>query len=494
MTAEPPWTPSRLLLLLCAAVLGAGEAGDPAIDLATLHGAPGDLAVVRSSAFFVPKTPGGFASYLAAPDGRQATRISLFEQALAASHDEASFIAGLERHRGPLARLCRTTSQLVIVLAGLPAWLGTPPRDEARWRRTVQAGVRWFAGFPGPLRTFEVWNEPDLATWPSSGEAFLRFYEATAAAIHDADPEARIGGAALNGWRGGIPGDAGGDLDRQLIRRAAERHLPLDVVSWHWFSPDPQDITAAAADYRAAARGAGLDPPPDLMLSEWNLPAGLRQTPYAPALHAEVLARCLEAGIRIQTVAAWEDFEPGQAGDGLGLVTQAGARRPAWHVHGFFDAAARDAAAWSLQRAGAVRLLGVRGSERRPGLRLVCWQPTIEPRTAALAVVRRIPADELAATYGDAATILAWVGRGRSRDGRHDPVFAEAQAAQAAAATGADDRCTIRIACRGLPPGAVLAASAVKRALRPVAVARQDDTVVLELERNEVAWVEATWP
>jgi L-iduronidase len=41
---------------------------------------------------------------------------------------------------------------------------------------------------------FETWNEPDVHFWQQSVEAFLAYYDACCAGLHDADPALRIGG------------------------------------------------------------------------------------------------------------------------------------------------------------------------------------------------------------------------------------------------------------------------------------------------------------
>lgn len=502
----PPALPRLLLTLsvLLGPAAGAEEACRLELDLGTLGGAPGLIAPLRSSSFFVPKTKGGFDSYLAAPASHRATRISLFEQALAASQDEASFLANLERHRAPLTRLCQVTERLVIVISKMPAWLSRlpgataplgagdwtllnaqPPRDLAVWRRVVAAGVRWFAAFPGARRDFEVWNEPDLGYWKGTPAEFLRLYEETALAIRAADPQARIGGAGLNAWQGGDS-----DLNMQLIRLAGGRKVPLDFVSWHWFSPDPAELTSAATAYAQAARNAGLAPLPAMQVTEWNLPDGLRGTAWAAAMHAEAYLAFLAAGLDAQMVATWEDFDPRPAGLGdYGLLTQQGIRKPEWHLQRFVDTLAREAAGWAVSRPGSVRLLASRGVA---GHRLLCWDPLPEPRLAALAVLRRtLSLGALAATYGDTAGVLAWVERGRSKDGLQDRLFAEARAASlaAAGAAGGSRRYVLRLV--GLPAPATCRATAVKTRLRTVPLQRQGEELAFSLERNEVMLLEA---
>ncbi|MEK7412896.1 MAG: hypothetical protein AAB263_06235 [Planctomycetota bacterium] len=503
----PPCIASIWALLLVSVLASGSEISRVDITVEALQGRSEDLAVLRSSSFFVPKTAAGLADYLATPGGHRATRIGVFEQALAESTDEKSFLANLERYREPLTKLCGVTDRLVIVIAKMPAWLSRlpqaidpigdagwrrfhaqPPRDYAQWRRIVAAGVRWFGGFAGARRDFEIWNEPDLFSWKATTTEFMEFYTETAQSIRGADPAARIGGPALNGWRGSVPGDSGGDLIVQLIRYVGKRQVPLDFVSWHWFSAEPGDIVTAAEEYRRAGLDAGMGQAPELQISEWNVPSELRGTPFAAALHAEAFLGFIDAGISAQMVAAWEDFTAHPAGfSDYGLITQQGIRKPVWHVHRFFDALSRQSSAWTSVRQGSFRVLVARGQGEQPSHRLICWERSVDPRLAALDVLRHeVSLVTLAATYKDAATLLSWVVRGRSMDGKHDRLFANARSAMEATALAAKGRISCVVRVTGLPAAEVFKGRAVKSSVRDVLIDRRGDSLSFELERNEV--------
>ncbi len=84
--------------------------------------------------------------------------------------------------------------------AGLWAW---PPNDLQRWHDLVQATVRHYSDRFGPdiVREWywEVWNEPDIAYWQGSVDAYCRLYDISAAAVKSVLPAARVGGPATTG-------------------------------------------------------------------------------------------------------------------------------------------------------------------------------------------------------------------------------------------------------------------------------------------------------
>jgi hypothetical protein len=155
------------------------------------------------------------------------------------------------------------------------------------------------------------------------------------------------------------------------------------------------------------------------------------------------------------------------------------------------DALARDPEGWTSIRSGTMRLLAAR---RKVGCRLICWDPSPEPRSAAIAVLRRsMPIEELVAGYGNAATLLEWLARGRSKDGRQDRLFGEARAAQIAATAEAGRSRSYRLRLGGLPPGARLTAEAVREIVRSVPLATAATEVRFDLNANEVMRLDAEW-
>lgn len=119
-----------------------------------------------------------------------------------------------------------------------------------------------------PVAYWAVWNEPDGAFWLGSLSQYLALYQVTVDGIRAIDPHAVVGGAETGGW------------DPQwisaLISFCATEHLPLNFVSWHYYSGDLGEIPDAEATVAAMAARYGI-PRPFLNIGEWawqaaNLP------------------------------------------------------------------------------------------------------------------------------------------------------------------------------------------------------------------------------
>ena len=114
-------------------------------------------------------------------------------------------------------------------------WRGnvTPPADEGKWTRLVQATLRHLAQRYGEDEVSrwpcEVWNEPNLAGfWQNADKkAYLRLYEITAAAVKAVLPGMPVGGPAICG------GEGSQEWIRDFLAYCEEKDLPVDFVSRH---------------------------------------------------------------------------------------------------------------------------------------------------------------------------------------------------------------------------------------------------------------------
>ena len=100
--------------------------------------------------------------------------------------------------------LARDPDRTVFAYGGIIS----PPRDWDRWTALVRELVAHLAERYGSDEVaewaFEVWNEPNLGLfWDDAESAYLRLYDASAAAVKAVDPRFRVGGpatAAAAGW------------------------------------------------------------------------------------------------------------------------------------------------------------------------------------------------------------------------------------------------------------------------------------------------------
>lgn len=107
-----------------------------------------------------------------------------------------------------------------------------------------------------------VWNEPDGSEfWLGTISQYLALYQATVDGIRAVDPTAVVGGAETGSWQPAWVS--------ALIAYCAAEHVPLNFVSWHYYSGDLGEIGEAQATVGALAAEYHI-PTPFLNVGEWT--------------------------------------------------------------------------------------------------------------------------------------------------------------------------------------------------------------------------------
>lgn len=156
-----------------------------------------------------------------------------------------------------------------------PGYPPAHPRAPQRPDHWVQAAVevvghyndplRWGAD---PLRSVEIWNEPDgRKFWDADREAFFSLFSETATALKAAYPTLEVGGPGFT--PAGAKTAQGQQFVKALLAYLRDHEAPLDFLSWHMYSNDPSDYGTAAAFYRRALDEAGYTQTPT-HITEWN--------------------------------------------------------------------------------------------------------------------------------------------------------------------------------------------------------------------------------
>lgn len=207
----------------------------------------------------------------------------------------------------------------------------TPPDigpDQAKWVALVYQMALHEITVEG-VRTFEVWNEPNLGQFWTGGLAgYLTLYQDTAQALEAAAAAAgvtiEVGGPALGDFE-----DLSTNWIKALAAYVVQHDLPLDFVSWHLYAnnPDfgpsdqfPKGICVAPPPVNPPCYNPGLSATlyshqlheaeaalgsyptlhPALWIDEWNINAGEDARidgPYGAAFVAAVLSRAQKSGI-----------------------------------------------------------------------------------------------------------------------------------------------------------------------------------------------------
>ncbi len=315
------------------------------------------LYLFKSSVHFRPMTQGGSNLYGSFEDHRM-TRLpnvgyNLYNsECLLESECSNSFMKNLKANNLVKNSFVRSKNEKIIIpIHGMPSWLtghdeeGYPPTDYAEWNRTVREMVNYFKQYGGVEFYYEITNEPDLDEfWKGSTDEWLGFYKFTSKAIKEADPNAKVGGSAVNQWDGKIDSTRE-PVNIELIRYAKQNNLPLDFISWHNYHTMDK-IIIAKTTYEDELKKQGYEKMPQFIISEWNGPTtALRGSDINPVLMADSFLGFVTANIDEETFYNLEDDFAENNPDGhryYGLVTQSGNLRPVFYVYYIFDEISRN--------------------------------------------------------------------------------------------------------------------------------------------------------
>ena len=170
------------------------------------------------------------------------------------------------------------------------------PASYQEWEELIGAMVRHYNVELGyGIEYWEVFNEPDIGE--SGGcpgrftpEDYCTYYEHTVRAIRGAWPKAKVGGPALAYYQS--------PLLPALLEHCSKKGVPIDFVSWHWYTNDPQAIARSIADVKAMlAKYPSLKC--ETIIDEWNMSLGWDRIEheFQPCFVAETTYQMLEAGL-----------------------------------------------------------------------------------------------------------------------------------------------------------------------------------------------------
>jgi hypothetical protein len=153
-----------------------------------------------------------------------------------------------------------------------PGTRAQPPADLDEWAQVVRAYVSHFKEMGYTGLHWEVWNEPDIDFFFVGGpEEYVRLYVATAQAIKEVDPTARVGGTADSSVT-----SPHAKLLPLLSHIQAHPEVPLDFVSYHDYADPVGDgqppfvLDWHIGDVIALLNATGLGSR-DIYITEWHL-------------------------------------------------------------------------------------------------------------------------------------------------------------------------------------------------------------------------------
>lgn len=184
-----------------------------------------------------------------------------------------------------------------------------PPTDAERpnWIKAAIEVLRHYregknSGFNNSFRYVEIWNEPDNTQfWPApfTQDQYLKLYEETSKALRTAFPSLKIGGPGFT--PGGCLSPTGQAWVKAFLDDVKSKGSPLDFLSWHLYTPSPDDVTTCAKFYRQELDSRGFTAV-ESHITEYNTPNSTTN----PTLAAEY--RYKAKGAAIMT-GAWMNMQ-----------------------------------------------------------------------------------------------------------------------------------------------------------------------------------------
>jgi hypothetical protein len=219
------------------------------------------------------------------------------------------------------------------------SWMAMAP-DDTVWVDTVREYVRTLADRHVSIGYHEVYNEPDLRDertaaphfYEGNLDDYLDLYRATARAIREADPAARVGGPAL----------AVTSRNRHwleaFLAMVVEEDLPLDFLSIHHYGHFSTDNTLDIVDEILER----FDLPfLEVHLNEYNSftidypRGGLQDTHFLASTFAADIPRLLNR--RTLTRTHWAQFQDSGHDNFSGMIDIDGNPKPIWQVYEFYQ-------------------------------------------------------------------------------------------------------------------------------------------------------------
>ncbi len=328
---------------------------------------PEDLTVpvnmnFKPGVFYVPKTETGRVDFVENDIDQNAIRTHVIESALNTTTNLLDCLSLLETVESDLVNLSEKSEKIIFIFEKMPVWMSssadgssaeTPgwyvlntkkPADWDEWQNAVNAITNLIVNDFGIENAyFEVWNEPDLGSWTESKADYLELYKYTYDGVKSAGEEIRVGGPAVNFWAnniywkpipGHIPFDvADSSLIADVLNYAVDQNRIPDFVSWHNFNLTYQEFANGASFVEEKCVALGI-PVMELILSEWNAPSVIRDTPLAKSFMVKAQLEMSQTEIRNNMIAAWQDFsfDSDEFHNDYGLITYGAIHKPSYNA------------------------------------------------------------------------------------------------------------------------------------------------------------------
>jgi hypothetical protein len=249
----------------------------------------------------------------------------------------------LKNYEEIIKRVNDTGGVVILDIFGTPAGLGkvldkkSPPWDMRAFKELLKAHIRNLSCIKKYNIWYEVWNAPDLDDFfIGRQQEYLNLYRAVAETIKELEREYKthipLGGPSVSWWFQSLDGNNIVTPERsliyELIKNASHYRLPLDFISWHSYTTDPQidkEMTSYNKTSVALIRDwlsyFNLNKNTPLIVDEWNYDSGANLLParhergnIAASYALSRIKNMYGAGLDYQLYFCLEDFQNNKEG------------------------------------------------------------------------------------------------------------------------------------------------------------------------------------
>ncbi len=232
---------------------------------------------------------------------------------------------------------------VILDIFGTPANLGkvldkkSPLRDLRAFKELIKSTIRDLSCNKRYNIWYEVWSAPDIDDFfLGRKQEYLNLYRAVAESINELKAETKIyiplGGPSVSWWFQNLDGNTLVTPERsliyELIKFCYHYRLPLDFISWHAYSTDPQAEKENTIYKKTAVTLVrdwltyfNFDRNIPLIVDEWNfdrdanvLSARGEQSFICASYIPSRIKNMYEAGIDHQLYFSLEDFQNNKEG------------------------------------------------------------------------------------------------------------------------------------------------------------------------------------
>ncbi|MBM3254825.1 MAG: hypothetical protein FJZ08_00790 [Candidatus Omnitrophica bacterium] len=249
----------------------------------------------------------------------------------------------LANHEDIIKKISGAGGVVILNIFGTPAGLGkvldkkSPPWDMRAFKELIKGYIRLLSCIKKYNIWYEVWSAPDLDDFfLGRKQEYLNLYRVVAETVKELEKEYKIhiplGGPSVSWWFQNLDGNniitPEKSLIYELIRFCSHYRLPLDFISWHTYTSDPQvdkELTSYGKTSIALIRDwlsyFNLAKNTPLIVDEWNYDSGAnflsaRHTRgnIAASYYLSRIKNMYEAGLDYQVHFCLEDFQNNKEG------------------------------------------------------------------------------------------------------------------------------------------------------------------------------------